>query len=159
LQKTPLTTNNSSTINNNLSKIETNASTSLSADESIIIKEADKGGAVVIMDSDFYKCKILEMLNNDEFYSEIDENQDKILQKIRKLIFKNTRPHLQKRKRISLLILNSKKVFYGLPKVHKSEEIKKAIKLQNSEYVTCIRPEDLKFRPIVGAWAIRSYTF
>ena len=57
LQKTPLTTNNARTTKNNLSKFETDALKSLSADESIIIKEADKGGAVVIMDSDFYKSK------------------------------------------------------------------------------------------------------
>ena len=40
--------------------------------------------------------------------------------------------------------------FYGLPKIHKSELIKREIQLQNSEYIQCLRPPDLKFRPIVA---------
>ena len=40
--------------------------------------------------------------------------------------------------------------FYGLPKVHKSKEIKDAIKTQNTEYIEIINPRDLKFRPIVA---------
>ena len=40
--------------------------------------------------------------------------------------------------------------FYRLPKVHKSEEIKTAIKLQKSGYIEILNPSDLKFRLIVG---------
>ena len=40
--------------------------------------------------------------------------------------------------------------FYGLPKIHKSRQIKEAIKSQCSEYIICPYPEDLTFRPIVG---------
>jgi hypothetical protein len=38
----------------------------LSNDCSIVIKEADKGNSVVIMDSEFYKNEILSMLTSDE---------------------------------------------------------------------------------------------
>lgn len=41
-------------------------------------------------------------------------------------------------------------VFYGLPKIHKSKFIGEAIKIQNSDYITCLKPENLTFRPIVG---------
>ena len=40
--------------------------------------------------------------------------------------------------------------FYGLPKVHKSEVIKRAIQEQKSEVVNVPTPHDLKIRPIIG---------
>jgi hypothetical protein len=40
--------------------------------------------------------------------------------------------------------------FYGLPKIHKSQTIADAIRVQNSEYISCLNPEDLTLRPIVG---------
>ena len=39
---------------------------------------------------------------------------------------------------------------YGLPKVHKSEEIKKKIKESPHEYVEVAQPKDLKMQPIVA---------
>ncbi|CAC5389439.1 unnamed protein product [Mytilus coruscus] len=44
----------------------------------------------------------------------------------------------------------SESYFYGLPEIHKSEEISNAILEQNSEYIELLRPNNLKFRPIVG---------
>ena len=151
LLKIPLSDDNSNSTKHNLSKNEMSALKSLPMDENIVIKEADKGGAVVIMDSDFYKSKILDMLNNDEFYSEINENQDKkTLQKIRKLTQKYPSALTKKEEDFITNFDSKESSFYGLPKVHKSEDIKNAIQLQNCEYITCIRPDDLKFRPIVG---------
>ena len=40
--------------------------------------------------------------------------------------------------------------FYGLPKIHKSKIITKAIEEQGSEYISCFQPKDLKRRPIVA---------
>ena len=40
--------------------------------------------------------------------------------------------------------------FYGLPKIHKSSEIRTAINEQNSQYIEILRPTDLKLRPIVA---------
>lgn len=66
-------------------------SKSLASDKNIVIKEADKGGAVVIMDTVYYQQKIMNMLSNTEFYTEISENQDKaILQHIKKLLLKHS---------------------------------------------------------------------
>lgn len=61
----------------NLSREETTALESLANDKSIVIKEADKGGAVVIMDSGFYKDHIMKMLSNVDYYQEIPTNEDK----------------------------------------------------------------------------------
>ena len=40
--------------------------------------------------------------------------------------------------------------FYGLPKIHKSEIIHKAIEEQSSEYISCFQAKDLKLRPTVA---------
>ena len=44
-------------------------------------------------------------------------------------------------------------MFYGLPKVHKCNQIKSAIVNQKLEYILCENPADLKFRPIVAGTA------
>ena len=40
--------------------------------------------------------------------------------------------------------------FYGLPKIHKSQQIKDSTSEQASVVITCYAPTDLKFRPIVA---------
>ncbi|XP_062612905.1 uncharacterized protein LOC134274656 [Saccostrea cucullata] len=137
----------------NLSNDEENAIKSLSNDYSIVIKEADKGGAVVIMDADYYKSKVMEMLSNREFYNEIPEKQGKkIIQKVKHLLKKHKSTSSLTKKETEFLtdfdFIES--VFYGLPKVHKSKSIREAIDAQISDYITCLKPEDLTFIPIVG---------
>ena len=39
--------------------------------------------------------------------------------------------------------------FYGLPKIHKSKQIKNAVETQKFEYIGIPNPSDLKFKPIV----------
>ncbi|CAC5375871.1 unnamed protein product [Mytilus coruscus] len=57
--------------------------------DSIIIKEADKGGAVVIMNKEYYKDKVLEQLKDTEFYKEKKRIKDNtIMRKIKHLIKK-----------------------------------------------------------------------
>ena len=41
-------------------------------------------------------------------------------------------------------------IFHGLPKVHKSKIISKAIEEHGSEYILCFQPKDLKLGPIVA---------
>ena len=40
--------------------------------------------------------------------------------------------------------------FYGLPKIHKSKQIKNAVETQKSKYIEIPNPSDLKFRPNVA---------
>jgi hypothetical protein len=49
----------------------------LSENSSIIIKEADKGGAIIIMDRDHYKEMVMPQLQDDHFYRKLTENQDR----------------------------------------------------------------------------------
>ena len=53
---------------------ERRAINSLRSDRSIIIKSADKGGAVVIMDTIKYIEEAMRQLNNTAHYEEIQEN-------------------------------------------------------------------------------------
>lgn len=135
----------------NISKNLTTALSQLQNNPNIIIKKADKGGAVCVMDRTFYCEKITEMLNNTTTYREISEIQSKqTLLKIRKLINKH-KLCLKDEEIAYLLDFESKESnFYGLPKVHKCNSVKEAIKSQNSEYIIVKNPTDLTFRPIVA---------
>lgn len=126
---------------------------SLLDDCTIVIKEADKGGAVVIMDANYYENKITQMLSNGEFYMEIPENRDRrTIQKVKNLLLKHKdTSSVTDKETLFLTDFDYREsVFYGLPKIHKSKTIGEAIKIQNSDYITCLKPEDLTFRPIVG---------
>ena len=65
-----------------------------------MIKEADKGGGIVIMNTDFYKRKVLEMLTDDSYYQPVPENKRReIFDKIDKLI-KSHKKLTKKRNRV-----------------------------------------------------------
>lgn len=137
---------------NNISTAERKALQHLKEDNTIIIKEADKGGATVIMDRTYYKGKILALLNDTENYTELPNgNEDaNIMKKIDKL----TKEHKQQLTNDEINYIKNftykTSNFYGLPKIHKSATIKAAIEEQNAEYVKLDPPPDLKMRPIVA---------
>ena len=136
----------------NLNRNEENSLKSLSTDPDIIIKEADKGGAIVIMDKSYYEKKILDMLEDKSFYKKLPTNEDKqIMRDIKKTIqlFANNLTSKEKDYLTNFEFKSSN--FYGLPKIHKSNMIKNAISEHNSEYIAIQNPSDLPFRPIVGS--------
>ena len=59
---------------NNLSLIHQEALVDLKKNENIVIKPADKGGSIVILNKDDYICKALEQLNNKTYYTELLHN-------------------------------------------------------------------------------------
>ena len=136
---------------NNVSAKQRDAIMELQNNDSIIIKKADKGGAVCVMNRDFYANKIMEMLKDSSTYCQIEEGQLKQAKsKINKLI-EHHGSCLHDEEIDYLLNFESKESnFYGLPKIHKSKSIKDAIVEQNSEYISVKNPADLKFRPIIA---------
>ena len=117
----------------------------------LVIKEADKGGAIVLMDKDYYEDKMLEMLRDTQTYKEISRSIEKnTTAKIRELTLKYDLNLTQKEKDFLLNFEHKDSQFYGLPKIHKSSEIIDAIERQNKQYIKISRPTDLKFRPIVA---------
>ena len=61
----------------NLSKMETEAIKTLANDTSIVIKEADKVGATIIMDQSHYKDIVENTLNDKNFYITLDSDPSK----------------------------------------------------------------------------------
>jgi hypothetical protein len=137
----------------NVKMNERQAIDSLKQNNNIIIKEADKGAAIVII---HYKRQMETLLQKSEGYEIINKNMDNnIIYKIKKLT-EEFKEKLTK-KEITFLTSFEHKTsnLYGLPKVHKClsiiEEIKKdKNNLQSSTVLHLKNPEDLTFRPIVA---------
>ena len=87
-------------IKHNIILEQRNAINSLAQDNSIVIKEADKRGGIVIMNTDFYRRKVLEMLTDDSYYQSVPENKRReIFGKIDELI-KSHKTLTKKRNRV-----------------------------------------------------------
>ena len=67
--------NEKSNIRRNITLSEQKAISKLANDESIIIKQADKGGAKVIMNRPFYQKQIEKILYNDDYYKQLDQSK------------------------------------------------------------------------------------
>ena len=102
----PLETQDKSKIKRNISFSEQKAISSLANDTSIIIKQADKGGATVIMDRSFYQKQIEKILLNTEYYSKLDHNPHKEIMKKYRSILKKQKQNLQKKNLIISQTLN-----------------------------------------------------
>ncbi|XP_033762626.1 uncharacterized protein LOC117344085 [Pecten maximus] len=89
LKKLPLDNKGNSSSNkrikSNLSFNQQRAIDDLRKDDSIIIKEADKGGAVVIMNKTYYCEKIIEMLTDGDFYEVVDYQNDAKVEEMEKM--------------------------------------------------------------------------
>ena len=135
----------------NLSKDERQALQELQQNTDIIIKEADKGGAICIMNKSFYSSKMKQMLLDRDTYSEIESNNSKqILLEIKELSKKYSKCLFKEEEEYITKFEMKTSNLYGLPKIHKSKLIKDAIEQQNSEYINITDPNDLKFRPIIA---------
>lgn len=140
------------TVKQNLSRPEWEAINDLKNDNTIIIKEADKGGASVIMDKEHYKSMVENILNDEAYYSKLNTHPEKELQLKYKKFLKKHKGQLTKKEFEYLENFEAKTSnFYGLPKVHKSKIINEKCKSATSGYVEISEQvNDLKLRPIVA---------
>ena len=132
----------------NINFHERKALTDLKRDSSLVIKNADKGGCVVVMDATYYKDKMLELLNDTETYIRVDDKRDYETMKLIKDFvtkYSNMLSESEAKYLTDFEWITSN--IYGLPKVHKSNTIKNQV---SSTVIHVPRPSDLKFRPIVG---------
>ena len=94
---------------------------------------------------------MFELVNNKNTYQELNGNIDKkINKKITKLTQKYHKQLTQKEIEYSTKFKYKTSQLYGLPKVHKSNIIKREIQNNPSEYIEVHQPGDLKIRPIVA---------
>ncbi|CAG2207068.1 unnamed protein product [Mytilus edulis] len=115
LKTNSLTSNKN--VKDNLTREEKTALQNLKSDKSIIIKEADKGNAVVIMDREYYRDSILNMLQDEMSYEVTDKKLDRQTSTMIKKLLKKHETELFKEE--IDYISNSKfseSYFYGLPK-------------------------------------------
>lgn len=147
----PLTPIEKSKIKRNITKVEQKSISTLANDEEIIIKQADKGGATVIMNKSFYQEQIEKMLLDTEYYEKLDENPHKeIMKKYRSFLNKHKAELTHKEYDYLVNFTCNTSNFYGLPKIHKSKEINQACTTSTSNYVELEAPKNLTFRPIVA---------
>ena len=106
----------------NMSLSQREALKKLKQDNSIIIKPADKGGAIVILDRADYEKAISGMLQDKNFYKEVKEDLNpKFQEVIQKYISKmKEEGYLNEREAEYLKNEDCQTPrFYGLPKIHK----------------------------------------
>ena len=106
----------------------------LKNDESAVIKEADKGGAVVIMDSAHYEQMIYKQLEDKNTYNvtikHLVTSCNKTMRANNALVKKYENSFLKQEVDYLTNIQHESSNCYGLPKIHKSEIIPKAIEEQ-----------------------------
>lgn len=107
----------------NLSSQELGALQELKTNKSIIIKPADKGGAVVIMDKELYKNEGLRQLLNPHYYEEIQRPlANETVPKINNILLTLLKSGFISTKQFNFLQATHPKQqrpFYLLPKIHK----------------------------------------
>ena len=73
------TSKQSSRAHYNISQNERKALKTLLSNKKLIIKEADKGAAVVIMSKEYYAQKSEEILEDSNFYEKLESNNDSLV--------------------------------------------------------------------------------
>ena len=140
----PLIPNEKSNIRRNITLAEQKAISKLANDESIIIKQADKGGATVILKRPFYQKQNGKLLYNNDYYKQLDQSPRKEILKKYRSFLKHHEKELTKKEYDYLWNFECKTSnFYGLPKIHKSKEINEACKSSTSKYVELEPPDNL----------------
>ena len=106
---------------------------------------------MIVMDSHFYETKMNEMLADTVTYKKLkNHTDDNTMKKLENLVRKYKTQLTDKECKYLTKFENKDSYIYILPKIHKSEDIKDAIKTHASEYVCLKAPSELKFRPIVS---------
>ena len=117
-----------------------------------VIKKADKGSIVIIMDVHYYWKMCNEHLSNDKLYSNLGSNDPSDTVKKRMINFAEKYKQKLTTKEYERLNSNDNKKmanFYMLPKIHKSKEINELIKKSNQEYLQ-VTDVTVEGRPLVA---------
>ena len=115
----------------NISKNEWEAIKSLKENDSIVIKEADKSGVVVVMNKTHYCSMVVKILQDKVTYNKTNEYcNKKVFKDLEKLVAKFNNCLLKEEQDFLTKFSFSTSDFYGLPMVHKSKIIQEAIQIQ-----------------------------
>ena len=94
----------------------------LSSDDSIIIKPADKGNGIVVMDTNDYNEACLDTLSNKNYYEHVSEDPNsKYRSELDEIISEmSSLDYIGDTEKTRLREGSRTPCFYGLPKIHKS---------------------------------------
>ena len=118
----------------------------------LVIKKADKGDTLIIMEPEFYRDKLVfkDHLSTDT-YTRTDLNADKkVMKNLKSLTKKYSKCLTEKEIKYICSDEYSSSNFYVLPKIHKCKTIIDQVSICNSSYLKMPAPDDLKARPIVA---------
>ena len=145
----------------NLTKRERDTVYSLKNDNSIIIKEADKGSAVVAWDRDDYLRETKKQLNDENVDKELTGDVEGPLEKIIKTVLKKIRDRTDtSNSTLDYFLVNNPKLgrFYLLPKIHKRlQNVPGRPVISNSGYYTENISAFLEFHLKPLAQKVKSY--
>ena len=139
-------------ISSNVTDEERRAVKELAVNKNIVIKRADKTNIFVVMDSEFYRNKLVlnDHLSSSTYERAADDadvkvfkQQTKLLEKHRNCLTKNEFNYITDYEWKSSL-------FYVNPKIAKCKEISERMRTNNSEYLHMEPPPSLKGRPIIS---------
>ena len=100
----------------------------------MVIKEADKGVAVVVINKTHYYSMVVKIFQDEETHKKTNANCDKkVFKDLEKLVAKFSNCLYKEEQDFLTKFSFSTSNFYGLPKVHKSKIIQEAMQVQNSE--------------------------
>ena len=118
---------------------------------SIVIKEANKGGAVVMMNKEHYMRMVYSQLHNGVTYKRTNQFCDtKVMTNLTELV-KKYHNSLTKKEIDYLTKFNfNTSNFYGLPKILKSDKNAEAVNKQHSECIPVFEPDDLTLQPVAA---------
>lgn len=152
VQDIPLNTvGQTQNMKHNISASERRAIKSLSQDKNIVIKEADKGGATVIMNSSHYQTMAEKILSDSTYYKKLDVDPQKLDRvNYNRLLVKHQQCLTEKEFKYLRNHEARPSQFYGLPKIHKSEIIKRECETRKTSVIELSEANDLNLRPIIA---------
>ena len=134
----------------NTSPNDSRALQSLKNNRQIIIKEADKGSAIVILDRTFYQNSCENTLSDVNYYKKLTNNPENIFRReYLNLITQNSPQFTSKKSKYLTKFEIKPSNFYALPKIHKSDTITQQCANNENPYIIINNITDIKIRPIV----------
>lgn len=140
-------------VEDNLTPLERNALADLRNNPNIVIKPADKGSSIVVMNTEYYRDKlVLSDHLQTESYDKVDTDRDEaVAAQLNDLLTRHATCLTKKEAEYVNMDEWKTSEFYVLPKVHKSKSIIEQVTKCTEDVVTgIIDPPDLKGRPIVA---------
>ena len=139
----------------NVTREQRKAIGSLARNNEIVLKEADKGGATVILNKQDYHAKMYEILQDSTTYKQITNYSINTTKRKIEAFIKKHEDALTKKERLYLKNFEMKTGYiYGLPKIHKCPKLKEKTQeciLDNKDTLEENFTEfKIPFRPIVS---------